>query len=500
VKDLHSKKLISKHIVINLVGNVTPLLFAVLTIPSVIERIGKEKFGLLSIAWLFLGYFSVLDLGIGRATTKFVVDYYREGLVSKLKTLIWTSAFSLAVIGFFMGLVLLLLTPMITSDFLNVPEDLKVEANEAFYLIAISVPFVIGVASLRGVLEAQNRFTLLNLIKIPAGLLNYILPAIVSLYSNSLTLIILLMTLSRVLLLFVYGYYCFKPLPASDGFTLFDYKLVKKLLRYGSWLTVSNIIGPIMVYFDRFLIGSILTLTLLTYYTTPYEVVTKLLIIAGSATTVLFPVFTNLYISDRIKLNKIFSQSVKGLFFFLFPVILFFCFFSNNILEVWIGKDFVTNSSTVFQLLSIGVLLNSLAAIPFTAIQAFNRPDISAKIHLAELLPYLLILIVFARQFGIAGVALAWSLRNLVDAFMFFYFYATLTKQSPEGSAKDLSFLLLFTFSCILTSMLVFEQFSFFVKLFFYAIAVFLFALIFWFKMMDKDEKEGVFTFIKKFI
>jgi O-antigen/teichoic acid export membrane protein len=46
--------------------------------------------------------------------------------------------------------------------------------------------------------------------------------------------------------------------------------LVKPLIRFGGWMTVANVINPIMVQMDRFLIGALLSTAAVAYYTTPY--------------------------------------------------------------------------------------------------------------------------------------------------------------------------------------------------------------------------------------
>ncbi len=42
---------------------------------------------------------------------------------------------------------------------------------------------------------------------------------------------------------------------------------------------MSNIVGPNMLYFGRFVIGALMTMTAVAYYTTPYEVVVNLAIV-----------------------------------------------------------------------------------------------------------------------------------------------------------------------------------------------------------------------------
>ena len=64
---------------------------------------------------------------------------------------------------------------------------------------------------------------------------------------------------------------------------------IKGILNFGGWLTLSNIISPIMNYMDRFLVGSLLSVTSVAYYTTPYDTLMKLQIFPVSIMSVLFP-------------------------------------------------------------------------------------------------------------------------------------------------------------------------------------------------------------------
>ena len=46
------------------------MIFGVLTIPYLIKNIGIEKFGILTLIWSLIGYFSIFDFGIGRDLTQ----------------------------------------------------------------------------------------------------------------------------------------------------------------------------------------------------------------------------------------------------------------------------------------------------------------------------------------------------------------------------------------------------------------------------------------------
>uniref|UniRef100_UPI0034E2C47B oligosaccharide flippase family protein n=1 Tax=Methanothrix sp. TaxID=90426 RepID=UPI0034E2C47B len=74
-----SGSLIARNAVLNLIGQAVPLLVGVLTIPFVVRGLGTDRFGLLSLAWVVLGYFTIFDLGLGRATTKYVAEALGKG-------------------------------------------------------------------------------------------------------------------------------------------------------------------------------------------------------------------------------------------------------------------------------------------------------------------------------------------------------------------------------------------------------------------------------------
>jgi O-antigen/teichoic acid export membrane protein len=428
---LVSQSRTSGKIAINLVGNAAPLLVGLVTIPFVIQKLGTDRFGLLTVAWLFLGYFSLMDLGLGRATTKFVVEYDSVNRQREVRSLIVTATGILFLFGVLTGVLIVLATPLLVDHWFAVPVKFRHEAVMTFYSIAISMPFVTAVTSLRGLLEARHQFLLINLIKVPSGVLNYLIPACVVSFTSSLAQIMAFLVGARVLLFFVHVFFAVKFTSKFAG-NFFDKQVAKKMLTYGGWLTISNVVGPIMVYFDRFIVGSVLTLTALSYYTTPYEMITKLLLVAASATAVLFPVFVETHFANNNRLHQVYNQSFKAIVLILFPVTLFFGYFSNNILSIWLDEAFSQNSSLVLLFLSVGVLFNSMAAIPFTSLQAVGRPDVAAKIHMAELPVYIGMLIGFTLYFGITGVAIAWMARNFVDLLILYGFNRQVIKHPVQ--------------------------------------------------------------------
>ncbi len=280
--------MIARNTLLNLVGQALPLLVAVIAMPFVVRGLGTERFGLLSLAWVVMGYFTIFDLGLGRATTKYVAEALGNGEEGRVPQIIWTAATMQAIMGTIGALALFGLTDLLVNRFLNIPTGLLDEARLTFHLLALGIPVVMITSSFSGVLEAAQRFDLINSVKIPSSILTYLLPLVGLFMGLGLPGIVALILLARFGAMITFVAINLRIRPELREYSA-STNLLTPLFSYGGWITISNIVSPVLVYLDRFLIGSILTISAVAYYTAPYEAVTRLWIISSSLTMTLFP-------------------------------------------------------------------------------------------------------------------------------------------------------------------------------------------------------------------
>jgi O-antigen/teichoic acid export membrane protein len=193
------------------------------------------------------------------------------------------------------------------------------------------------------------------------------------------------------------------------------FRVLGPLVRTGGWMTVSNIVSPAMSYLDRFFIGAILPLAAVAHYVTPYEVVMKLLVFPAALVGAFFPAFAATFVTNRIRTAALFEQSIRAVVLLMFPPLLVIVLFAHEGLTAWVGPAFAHESATVLQWLTVGVFVNALAQAPFTVLQGIGRPDLTARLHLAEGPVYVVALWILAHRYGIVGVAAAWTLRAAID-------------------------------------------------------------------------------------
>ena len=300
-----------RNALLNFLGQGLLVLIGIVTIPFIIRGLGVDRFGLLSLAWAVLGYFTAFDLGMGRATTKYIAEALGKGQEGRVPELLWTAVSTQGIFGLVGTLLLCLITPFLVNRILNIPPELTAEARNTFYILAPSIPVVLISSSLSGVLEALQRFQLVNAVRVPSSVLTFLLPlAGLGLGLGLPGIVALLMVARSIALLFLLAIdlRVFPPIRKfSASFKTFYY-----LFAFGGWVTVSGIIGPILVYLDRVLIGSLLTIAAVSFYTAPYEAVTRLWIIPFSLTMTLFPAFSSLEgIGDRHTIGVLFARVHK---------------------------------------------------------------------------------------------------------------------------------------------------------------------------------------------
>ena len=382
-------RLLARNVVWNLIGSGAPMLVAVFCIPVLVRGLGTDRFGVLALAWALIGYASLFDLGLGRALTQLVAKKIGAGEGNEIPVLVWTSLILMLLVGFIGVLVAFVLSPWLVHRALNVPGSLQRETLDSFYLLGLSIPVVISTAGLRGLLEAHQRFDLVNALRIPMGLFTFSGPLLVLPFSNSLFPVVAVLVGGRLIAWAAHLLLCLRVAPELRHRIAWHRPAVGPLLRFGGWMTVSNVVGPLMVTFDRFVIGALVSISAVAYYATPYEMVTKFWIIPGALVGVMFPAFSTSSIQDRNRMAQFFGRSVKYVLLVLFPIVLLVVVLAPDGLKVWLGAEYARNSTHVLQWLAVGVFINSVAQVPFALVQGVGKPDLTAKLHLIELPAYL---------------------------------------------------------------------------------------------------------------
>lgn len=393
----------------NLLGLVLPLLAALYAVPLLIRQIGDAGFGVLSLVWVVIGYFSLFDLGLGRALTKFVAELAARQESGSLGALCSTSILLALVIGG-LGSLLVYVAAWGLTPYADLPQTAIADCT---LWVALCIPVIVLTAVFRGILEGLQCFRLLSLIRGPIGALMFFLPAVVTLVWPTLEAAVVATFATRILSLVLHW------LPTASrvkiSFGLVHRVWVKPLFHFGGWLTITNIVGSAIVYIDRFVIASALGAVSLAYYAAPFDLVSRLLMVPAALTAVLFPVLSQMRLEIPEQSVNLRRKAEKVLGMLMVPALVIGLLLAGPFLEWWLGEEFRDQSTLILQVLLVGFTANAVAQITFTAMQSHGKTKVTAFMQMAELPVYVLVLLWLVDQYGIIGVACGWSARAIID-------------------------------------------------------------------------------------
>jgi O-antigen/teichoic acid export membrane protein len=170
-------------------------------------------------------------------------------------------------------------------------------------------------------------------------------------------------------------------------------------------------------------------------YSAPFDALFRLLIVPGSLTRALFPSLAAAGARDDMEaLRRLFRRAVVWVAVMMSPLLLVAGAFAPAILEVWLGPEFSAGAGTAMRVLSLGVLLNSLAQVPVTLLVATGRPQVPARLHLIEAAFYVPMAWWLVGNFGVTGAAVAWTTRVAVDTLLLFIAAGRMLRRSSPAA------------------------------------------------------------------
>lgn len=403
----------------NLITQIGLAALTLWTLPRLVAGLQVEMFGVLTILWAVLGYFSFLDLGIGRAVVKYLSIAVHNGNIDERRQLVWTSLLLVAGAGILAGTILAIGAPWFIPFLLGAQGGHYHDSvYRAVNLIAAGVPFLLLFSIVKSFFLAYKRFDIYNILTGLSGIVQNVGSVLLVWLGEGIESIIFLSVYSKIVLI-ILAVLSLEHIDKKIILTtpILHRRAFSSLITFGGWVSVSQVISPLFNYVDRFMIGAILPLTFVAYYVVPQEAITRLLIIPMSLSTTLFPILSARATQERLSddLLPIYHQAMRFMSAALAPISVVLAILSMDILTVWMGRAFAAESAPIFTIIAAGLFFNGMAQIPSTLLQATGHPEIPAKYHLIELPLMICMNVLLIPLYGVIGAAITWLLRVALD-------------------------------------------------------------------------------------
>lgn len=405
---------VRRHTTYNIIGSAIPVALALVTVPLYLKLIGTERYGVLSIAWLLLGYFGLFDLGLGRATAFRIAALRDAGPQARADTFWAALTFNVAV-GVVGGAILWIAASLFFAHGFKVDEALRPEILASVPLLAMSVPIATLTGVLTGALTGRERFLETNIISITSTTLFQLVPLVLAAtHGPNLVLLLSGALAAKIVALLIVGYRCHREITRGHR-RRFNKNEASILMRYGGWVTLTSMFGPMLVIVDRFAIGAVLGAAAVTAYNVPFQLAKQITIVPGALSNALFPRLSAATEHERRASTRAATRSLSALI--SLPVLGGF-FLMEPFLNVWVGSSLADQAAPVGRIMLIGFWANAFAYLPYMQLQSAGRPDLVTKMLILEIPPYLVALYFGMTNLGLEGAALALSARYILDYFL----------------------------------------------------------------------------------
>ncbi len=404
----------------NVGGQLVTLGVGLVALPILLHALGAARLGVFTLALGLIGFSGLFDLGLSRALTQTVSSSLGQGRSrGQVAALVWRVIGLLAAFGALWLVALWWAAPFLVDRLFSLSGAMARETLFGLRALALSIPFALAATGAMGTLEGLQQFRLLSLWRMPMSLLQFGLPVIVALIRPDIGWVIAALAATRVAWMLLWLTQLQRLLPREPGVRSSRADL-RHALHFGGWLSVSNLVGPLMVYADRFYLASLFAPAMVAYYTVPFDTATRVTSLPQTAVNALFPALAETQARPEDS-TRLLALAIRAVVVLVLPAVLVVAVFAHFLLSVWLNAQFADAATPVLQLLLLGIFLNSAAHLPYALLQAHGRSDLTAKLHLLELPVFAVLLVAGVHRYGITGAALAWTLRVALDAALLYF-------------------------------------------------------------------------------
>ena len=418
---LTNDRLLQRNVLLNLVGWALPAATALISIPLIARGFGPARFGLVVLAWSCVSIFSLFDFGLGRALTRVVAERLAAHDDESIGDVVWSASWALLGLTAILAIVGIVAAPMVVDHLLHVPADVRNDAIGVVRLIALAIPPLAHGVALRGVLEAAQRFRVVNQLRVPLGIATYAGPLLALPFGASAWVAVAIVVAARIVYWLAHFFVLGSVAPGIATPRAPSATVLKELLRVGGWITVSNVVSPVIVQADRIAVATLFPIAASGWYGSAAEVATKQWLFTAALQPVLFSALAAAIRPAPARAAELMERASRITLFALLPAAIVLVAFAEPGLRMWIGPAYSPDAGPVLRWLAIAVYINAIAQVPYSVLQGGVDARGPALLHLVELPCYLALLVWLGVHVGIRGVAIAWFVRMLVDGVVMWW-------------------------------------------------------------------------------
>ena len=383
-------------------------IMVVLATPTLLENFGVASYG----AFVFLNIFSIygalyfFDLGMEASLTTFIARYDAAADKTKMQQSLVVAVIYYGTLGVLVGLSLLAASDFIANRFIDVKAELNREAvRNALTVISVNVFLQFLALPFVAVLQGLRRYVITKSVNSIATVVQYSAIIIVSHHHGSIDkafLVIACVSSLRVLFyvcLFRFGYPQFRQMSYRA-----EWQQLKVLVGYSSVLFVCRVLGLVNKNIHKLAIWLYLPVTNLATYDVVARPSNFVRIPEAVVGTSIIPETARLHALDRKdEIAGLYLRLIRYTYLMLIPLVVGLAVFMPDLLNLWVGEQFVPYAYLVHILL-LAFVIEPVPGLAFSVVVGLEKISDAIWISICGTLLNAVLCLTLLHYIGLAGL------------------------------------------------------------------------------------------------
>ncbi|MCO2235483.1 hypothetical protein FA379_20855 [Pseudomonas aeruginosa] len=268
----------------NLLGAAIPALVAMPALGYMARELDAVLFGAAMLIWALVGYAGIFDVGLGKSVVRQIA---MSSSKAEKGAIIGSSLLFVFVSGWVACLLVYFFSDYLVLGVFGISASNAEDVLSGVRLSAFCIPLFLMALILQSYLEGVEEFSVFNVYRTISGALSYLAPVLFLYLGGTFFSLICGLLFSRAVSLFIVFLIISSKCPLGLWkWSTFEFR---RLINFGGWLAISNLVSPIMVYMDKFVMSSVLGAKSVAFYAAPAELVNRMTIFPVAISRAVFP-------------------------------------------------------------------------------------------------------------------------------------------------------------------------------------------------------------------
>ena len=402
--DRQTSASVLRNVLYGVVTWVLPLCLGLIATPIIVNSLGHAEYGVYALILGLVGY--SFTFNFGRAITKYVAEYRAAGRSDEIAGVISSSLWLNISVGVAGSLLLCLLAGWLVRDVFAIPEASQRTTILAIYLASAIIFFTMLSQVFSSILHGLQRFDVYSKIFSVHSILLVTGNIVFALAYEGLLPLLAWNLAILVCFCVAYAVAARRLVPAKIEGSNTSGENLRKIIRYSASIVAYQVLGNVVLLFERGWITQRLGSESLTYYVVPMSLGIYLHGFVSSLVMVVFPLASELE-QDRDRLRKLYTKATKLITALVLFVVLSVLVLNERFLTLWMGADFAAVAAPLLVPHIVCFGLVAILTISWQMTEGLGRPHFNAVLTGVASIICIVLMVVLIDPYGNLGVAVA---------------------------------------------------------------------------------------------